>query len=55
MTDYFYDSYLSPLDALAFDIVQSPSEIDQETAAADLALWVNVILNSQTISSSASY
>ncbi|KAI8337660.1 hypothetical protein BC941DRAFT_502387 [Chlamydoabsidia padenii] len=41
MTDYFYNSYLSPLDALAFDIAQTPSETDQETAAAELALWSN--------------
>ncbi|SAM01383.1 hypothetical protein [Absidia glauca] len=41
MTDYFYNSYISPLDALAFDIAQSPSETEQETAAAELALWSN--------------
>ncbi|ORX47402.1 hypothetical protein DM01DRAFT_1410169 [Hesseltinella vesiculosa] len=37
MADYPY--YLSPLDALAFDVA-SPA-IDQDTAAADLALWTN--------------
>lgn len=41
MTDYLYDSYLSPLDALAFDIASSPSENDQEAAAAELDLWSN--------------
>lgn len=41
MTDYNnYDTFLNPLDALAFDIAQTTTESDQQNAAAELALWV---------------
>ncbi|CAO3635756.1 unnamed protein product [Cunninghamella blakesleeana] len=41
MTDYSYDTFLNPLDALAFDIAQTTTETDQQNAAAELALWTN--------------
>lgn len=42
MTDYNnYDTFLNPLDALAFDIAQTTTESDQQNAAAELALWTN--------------
>ncbi|CAO3610789.1 unnamed protein product [Cunninghamella echinulata] len=41
MADYSYETFLNPLDALAFDIANTTSEINQQNAAAELALWTN--------------